>query len=138
MAQTLRPFVYDSPLERPMFKNIRYLIPIFNAVQEHSRLEQALRVLRTQFQEAIKQPMVSEVFRFVGCCLFINCLTLKEKDTLWRYNKLLWIWFLTEPQRMIQAIDEVKKISAKIPALTASNFRPNGGLQRKWIKYTYI
>lgn len=32
---------------------------------------------------------------------------------------------------MILAIDEVKKISAKIPALTASNFRPSDGLQRK-------
>lgn len=77
VAQTLRPFVYDSPLERPMFKNIRYLIPIFNAVQEHLRLEQALRELRTQFQEAIKQPMVCELFRFVGCCLFINCFNSK-------------------------------------------------------------
>lgn len=73
VAQTLRPFVYDSPLERPMFKNIRYLIPIFNAMQEHLRLEQALRELRTQFQEAIKQPMVSELIRFDCSCLFIKC-----------------------------------------------------------------
>lgn len=73
MEATLRPFVYDSPLERPMFKNIRYLCPIFNAMQQQLRFEQALRDLRTLFQETIKQPMVIVIF-VVWLTLLVNLL----------------------------------------------------------------
>ncbi|XP_030387257.1 augmin complex subunit dgt3 [Scaptodrosophila lebanonensis] len=111
LEQTLRPFVYDSPLEQPMFTHVRYLCPIFNATRNQQRFEEMLRHLRLEFQEKIIERM--------------------DKEKLWRYSKLLWIWFLTEPQRVIHAIDEVKKASAKIPALTSSIMRPGGGIQRK-------
>ncbi|EDW65750.2 augmin complex subunit dgt3 [Drosophila virilis] len=111
LEQTLSPFVYNSPLDQPMFEHIQYLCPMFDAAQQQMRFEESLRHLRTQFQEKILERM--------------------DKEKLWRYSKLLWIWFLTEPQRMLHAIDEVKKSSAKIPALTNSILRPGGGLQRK-------
>ncbi|KAH8416448.1 hypothetical protein KR222_004474, partial [Zaprionus bogoriensis] len=111
VEQTLRPFVYDSPLEQPLFTNVRYLCPMFHAAQQQARFEEALRELRTRYREVIMQPM--------------------EQNTLWRYSKLLWIWFLCEPQRMEQAIEEVKKSSAKMSALSSAMFRPGGGLQRK-------
>ncbi|KAH8254788.1 hypothetical protein KR032_012202, partial [Drosophila birchii] len=104
LEQTLRPFVYDSPIKQPMFKNIRYLNRIFNVTQQHSRLEEAVRSLRNDFHEHIVGRM--------------------DRDKLWRYSVLLWIWFLTEPQRVMYAIDEVKKVAAGV-------VRPGGRLQRK-------
>ncbi|TDG44039.1 hypothetical protein AWZ03_009528 [Drosophila navojoa] len=111
LEQLLCPFVYNSPLDQPMLENVRYLYPMFEVRQQQLRFEDSLRQLRTQFQETILERM--------------------DKEKLWRYSKLLWIWFLTDPQRMIHAIDEVKKSSAKIPALTTAMLRPIGGLQRK-------
>ncbi|XP_020802309.1 augmin complex subunit dgt3 [Drosophila serrata] len=104
LEQTLRPFVYDSPIEQPMLENVRYLNRIFNVTQQHSRLEEAVRSLRTDFQEHIVGRM--------------------DRDKLWRYSVLLWIWFLTEPQRVMYAIEEVKKVAAGV-------VRPGGRLQRK-------
>ncbi|XP_017051755.1 augmin complex subunit dgt3 [Drosophila ficusphila] len=104
LEQTLRPFVYDSPIEQPMFENVRYLSAIHNVTQKQSRLDVAVRSLRTDFLE--------------------NVVGRIEKDKLYRYSVLLWIWFLTEPQRMLYAIGEVKKAAAGV-------IRPGGGLQRK-------
>uniref|UniRef100_A0A6P4FKB8 Uncharacterized protein LOC108052417 n=1 Tax=Drosophila rhopaloa TaxID=1041015 RepID=A0A6P4FKB8_DRORH len=104
LGQTLRPFVYDSPIEKPMFENVRYLSAIYNITQQQSHLDEAVRSLRTDFLENVAGRI--------------------ERDKLWRYSVLLWIWFLTEPQRMIYAIDEVKKAAAGV-------IRPGGGLQRK-------
>ncbi|XP_017872391.1 PREDICTED: uncharacterized protein LOC108620040 [Drosophila arizonae] len=111
LAQLLCPFVYNSPLDQPMLENVRYLYPMFDVRQQQLRFDDSLRQLRTEFQETILERM--------------------DKEKLWRYSKLLWIWFLTDPHRMIHAIDEVKKSSAKIPALTTAMLRPIGGLQRK-------
>ncbi|XP_016947105.1 augmin complex subunit dgt3 [Drosophila biarmipes] len=104
LEQTLRPFVYDSPLERPMFENVRYLSAIYNVTQQQKRLDETVRSLRTDFLE--------------------NVVGRIERDKLWRYSVVLWIWFLTEPHRMIHAIDEVKKAAAGV-------IRPGGGLHRK-------
>ncbi|XP_068143883.1 augmin complex subunit dgt3 [Drosophila tropicalis] len=105
VEEILRPFVYDSPLKNhPMFENVVYLCPIFNIQQQEEYLDGKLRKLRTQYNEDMK------------------------KDTLLRYSNILWIWFLTEPQRMLHAIDEVKKAAASTaPSLQ----RTRGGLQRK-------
>ncbi|KAH8290521.1 hypothetical protein KR054_003746 [Drosophila jambulina] len=104
LEQTLRPFVYDSPIEQPMLENVRFLTRIFKVTQQHSRLEEAVRSLRTDFMENIVGRM--------------------DRDKLWRYSMLLWIWFLTEPQRVMYAIEEVKKVAAGV-------VRPGGRLQRK-------
>ncbi|EDX07991.1 augmin complex subunit dgt3 [Drosophila simulans] len=104
LEQTLRPFVYDSPLEQPMFENVRYLSAIYNVTQQQTRLDESGRSLRKDFLE--------------------NVVGRIERDKLYRYSVVLWIWFLTEPQRMMHAIDEVKKAAAAV-------IRPGGGLHRK-------
>ncbi|EDW00518.1 augmin complex subunit dgt3 [Drosophila grimshawi] len=111
VEEKLRPFVYDSPLEQPMFDHTQYLYQMFNVAEQQLSFDKAIRHLRTQFQETITQRM--------------------DNEKLYRYSKLLWIWFLTQPERVIHAIDEVKKCSAKMPALNSSMLRPGGGLQRK-------
>ncbi|KAH8387532.1 hypothetical protein KR093_007690, partial [Drosophila rubida] len=111
LEQSMRPFVYDSPIEQPMFENVELLCSMFEAMRQKQHFEESINHLRTQFKELIIERM--------------------DKEKLWRYSKLLWIWFLTEPQRMLHAIDEVKKCSASVPALTSNLFRPGGGLLRK-------
>ncbi|XP_023305441.2 augmin complex subunit dgt3 [Lucilia cuprina] len=109
LEATLVPFVYDSPVNVPMFENVHYLRPIFNVQNQQQRIEKQLRHLRTQFQENISK-------RF-------------EKDKLWRYSQLLWIWFLTEPRRVLHAIEEAKKAASKVPQLTG--IKALGGIKRK-------
>ncbi|XP_017002061.2 augmin complex subunit dgt3 [Drosophila takahashii] len=104
LEQTLRPFVYDSPLEKPMLENVRYLSAMYNVTQQQSRLDGELRSLRTNFTEKVVGRL--------------------QRDKLWRYSVVLWIWFLTEPQSMMHAIDEVKKAAAGV-------IRPGVGLHRK-------
>ncbi|XP_020716265.1 augmin complex subunit dgt3 isoform X2 [Ceratitis capitata] len=105
----LRPMVFDSPVEAPMFEHVRFLMPIYNAKTNQERIDKALRYLRTQFQENITERI--------------------EKDKLWRYNQLLWIWFLTEPRRMIMAIEETKKAASKVPTIVG--MKSLSGIKRK-------
>ncbi|XP_011181567.2 augmin complex subunit dgt3 [Zeugodacus cucurbitae] len=105
----LRPMVYDSPVEAPMFEHVRFLMPIYNAKTNQERIDKTLRYLRTQFQENIAERL--------------------EKDKLWRYSQLLWIWFLTEPRRMIMAIEEAKKAASKVP--TIAGMKSLSGIKRK-------
>jgi len=104
-----------------MFENVRYLSAIYNVTQQQNRLDEAVRSLRTDFLENVVGRIVSQHFSNVIEYLFR---TFQEKDKLWRYSVVLWIWFLTEPHRMMHAIDEVKKAAAGV-------IRPGGGLQRK-------
>lgn len=59
----LRPMVYDSPVEAPMFEHVRFLVPIYNAKTNQERIDRTLRYLRTQFQENIAERLV----RFSRC-----------------------------------------------------------------------
>ncbi|KAM8718732.1 hypothetical protein ACLKA7_001445 [Drosophila subpalustris] len=86
LEQKLRPFVFDSPLEQPMFENVQYLCTMFKILQQQQCFEELLRSLRTQFSELIMERM--------------------DKEKLWRFSKLLWIWFLTEPQPPAKVIAE--------------------------------
>ncbi|XP_067632452.1 augmin complex subunit dgt3 [Eurosta solidaginis] len=109
IERLLSPMVYDSPVEAPMFEHVRFLMPIYNAKTNQDRIEKALRYLRTQFQENITERL--------------------ERDKLWRYSQLLWIWFLTEPRRMIMAIEEAKKAASKIP--NTAGIKSLSGIKRK-------
>jgi len=114
-----------------MFENVRYLSAIYNVTQQQNRLDEAVRSLRTDFLENVVGRIVSQLFsKVIESCratfeiYFYLFRTFQEKDKLWRYSVVLWIWFLTEPHRMMHAIDEVKKAAAGV-------IRPGGGLQRK-------
>ncbi|XP_054738284.1 augmin complex subunit dgt3 [Anastrepha obliqua] len=109
IERLLRPLVYDSPVEAPMFEHVRFLMPIYNAKSTQERIEKTLRYLRTQFQENITERI--------------------EKDKLWRYSQLLWVWFLTEPRRMIMAIEEAKKAASRVP--TIAGMKSLSGIKRK-------
>lgn len=65
MEAILRPLVYDSPVNTPMFENVDYLRPIFNAKNQQQRIEKHLRQLRTQFRENISERLVSLRFNVV-------------------------------------------------------------------------
>ncbi|XP_075168643.1 dim gamma-tubulin 3 isoform X2 [Haematobia irritans] len=105
----LHPFVYDSPVMAPMFENVHYLKPIFNVKTQQHRVDKLLRQLRTEFHENVTERL--------------------EKDKLWRYSQLLWIWFLTEPRRVLHAIEEAKKAASKVPQMTG--IKTLGGIKRK-------
>lgn len=55
----LHPFVYDSPVNVPMFESVHYLRPIFNVQTHQQRIEKHLRRLRTQFRENVSERLVS-------------------------------------------------------------------------------
>lgn len=59
LESILHPFVYDSPVNVPMFENVHYLRPIFNVQNQQQRIEKLLRRLRTQFREDISERLVS-------------------------------------------------------------------------------
>uniref|UniRef100_A0A1B0BZF0 HAUS augmin-like complex subunit 3 N-terminal domain-containing protein n=1 Tax=Glossina palpalis gambiensis TaxID=67801 RepID=A0A1B0BZF0_9MUSC len=103
----LRSFVYDGPVDTPMFENVSYLKPIFNANMKKELIDKQLRQMRTQFHENVIERM--------------------EKDKLWRYRQLLWMWFLRDPSRVLRVIEEIKKMAAKAPQI----LKTLGGIKRK-------
>lgn len=105
----LRPYVYDSPVKLPMFEQIDLLKPIFSAKINKTEFENDFRNLRSQFQENIHERM--------------------NNDVLWHNGQLLWIWFLTEPQKLLDAIADVRKAASKVPVMTG--VKSLGGIKRK-------
>uniref|UniRef100_A0A1B0G2E8 HAUS augmin-like complex subunit 3 N-terminal domain-containing protein n=1 Tax=Glossina morsitans morsitans TaxID=37546 RepID=A0A1B0G2E8_GLOMM len=103
----LHSFVYDGPVDTPMFENVSYLKPIFNANMKKELIDKQLRRMRTQFHENVTERM--------------------EKDKLWRYRQLLWMWFLRDPSRVLRVIEEIKRIASKVPQIS----KTLGGIKRK-------
>lgn len=64
LEQTLRPFVYDSPLEQPMFENVRYFSAIYNVTQQQTRLDESGRSLRKDFLENVVGRIVSILINY--------------------------------------------------------------------------
>lgn len=74
----LRPFVYDSPVNAPMFENVHYLRPIFNVKTQQHRIDKHLRQLRTEFHENVTERLVSPIENAI-CIAFkysLKCLIL--------------------------------------------------------------
>ncbi|XP_055919757.1 augmin complex subunit dgt3 [Eupeodes corollae] len=105
----LKPYVYDSPVKLPMFEQINLLKPIFNAKMNKNHFEMDFRHLRSQFQENIHEKM--------------------NNDILWHNGQLLWIWFLTEPKKLLDAVAEIRKAASKVPVMTG--VKSLGGIKRK-------
>lgn len=83
LESLLRPMVYDSPVEAPMFEHLRFLMPIYNAKTNQERIDRTLRYLRTQFQENIAERLVRFPRYFTNLYIltaFISFL-LKRKKT---------------------------------------------------------
>lgn len=42
---------------------------------------------------------------------------MKKTNKFWSYSQLLWMWYLIEPNRVVQAIEEIKREASKMPQM---------------------
>ncbi|CAD7076673.1 unnamed protein product [Hermetia illucens] len=99
-------YVFDGPIDGPMFENVKFLEPIYEARRTKEDIEKMIRRIRCDIQANITDKMHS--------------------DRFWRFQQVLWIWFLTEPKKVIQAIEEARKAASKI-----SSVKMLAGIKRK-------
>uniref|UniRef100_A0AAG5DSV7 HAUS augmin-like complex subunit 3 N-terminal domain-containing protein n=1 Tax=Anopheles atroparvus TaxID=41427 RepID=A0AAG5DSV7_ANOAO len=84
----LARFVFDGPLNYPQFYDQEYLERVQKLCYTLSQLDRGSRNLRKDFVQNIEHP--------------------KQNQKFWFFNQRLWIWFLTEPKKVMVAIKEVQ------------------------------
>lgn len=89
---TLLSFIDDGPLNRPQAKDSKFQRELheFSVVQE--KFENSLSRLKLDYKTEVRDKM--------------------NNDKMWRNNQLLWVWFLTEPKKVMSAIKDIKAKSS--------------------------
>lgn len=89
----LEKYVCNGPTSRPVLNNPKLFEPIQNARVDLDKINETILSLREQFKQNILGPMTN--------------------DNFYCFLQLLWIWFLTEPKKVISAINNIKKAASK-------------------------
>uniref|UniRef100_A0A182NAJ6 HAUS augmin-like complex subunit 3 N-terminal domain-containing protein n=1 Tax=Anopheles dirus TaxID=7168 RepID=A0A182NAJ6_9DIPT len=89
----LSRFVFDGPLNYPQFYDQEYLERVQKLGFALNQLERDFQNVRKDFVQNIEEP--------------------KRDKKFWLYNQRLWIWFLTEPKKVLIAIKEIKAEASK-------------------------
>uniref|UniRef100_A0A182Q5I3 HAUS augmin-like complex subunit 3 N-terminal domain-containing protein n=1 Tax=Anopheles farauti TaxID=69004 RepID=A0A182Q5I3_9DIPT len=89
----LSRFVFDGPLNYPQFYDQEFLERVQKLSFALNQLERDFQNLRKDFRQNIEAP--------------------KRDQKFWLYNQRLWIWFLTEPKKVLIAIKEIKAEESK-------------------------
>ncbi|XP_065092823.1 augmin complex subunit dgt3 [Ochlerotatus camptorhynchus] len=91
----LRKYVFDGPVNKPQFFDQLYQERMQRLSFEMEQIEKELKTLKTDYQQNINEP---------------------KNNKFWRYNRNLWVWFLTEPKKVAVAIKEVTAAASKMAA----------------------
>ncbi|XP_055548489.1 augmin complex subunit dgt3 [Wyeomyia smithii] len=92
----LLKYVYDGPVNGPQFFDQQYQERIQRLDFDMKQIENALKTLKTDYQQNINEP--------------------KNNEKFWRYRQNLWVWFLTEPKKVAIAIKEVTAAATQMAA----------------------
>ncbi|XP_052867876.1 augmin complex subunit dgt3 [Anopheles cruzii] len=104
--QMLQRFVFDGPLSCPQFYDQEYLERVQALSYFMGQLERDCRNLRKDFVQNIEEPKQSKKFEL--------------------YKRRLWIWFLTEPKKVVIAIKEITAEASK-----SASYKGISGIKRK-------
>uniref|UniRef100_A0A336M705 CSON005466 protein n=1 Tax=Culicoides sonorensis TaxID=179676 RepID=A0A336M705_CULSO len=104
IEKIMKTFVYGGVTSKPILHNPKNLKNILKLTANNEEIGE-------QYDE-IKKSLKEYDSIFV-------------QDKFFRYTNVLWIWFLTEPNKVLQAIQEVKKASDKAPAHLSGLRRQN-------------
>ncbi|XP_055381278.1 augmin complex subunit dgt3 [Condylostylus longicornis] len=89
----LSKYIFDGPTNRPMLENVSLLKKIFKSKNFQNIFQMSLRKLRSEFHDNI---------------------SLMNSDRFLKNARLLWIWFLTEPKKVIDALEEIRKAAQNV------------------------
>lgn len=88
----LREFVYNGPTNRPRLHDTKLLMQIFDKEQKKIQIEKAYDEAKLSYKQKIIEP---------------------SNDRFIRMERNLWIYFLTEPKKVLECIKEVQKKAAE-------------------------
>lgn len=86
-------YINDGPLIRIILCDPKISSQLFTASERKSVLDSNIRELKQDIRKNISEPM--------------------HGDKLFFYKYKLWVWFLSEPNKLVHAIKEVKDAAAK-------------------------
>lgn len=88
----LREFIFNGPTNQPSLYDTKFLMQIYDREQKKIEMEKAFESVRSNYKKNIVEPW--------------------ESDRYFRMEKNLWIYFLTEPKKVLDCIQEVQKKAA--------------------------
>lgn len=89
----LREFIFSGPTNRPKLYDTKFAVEIYDRKQQTKEMEEAYNILKANYKKNINFP--------------------SQNDKYFRMEKNLWIYFLTEPKKVLECIEQVKKKAAE-------------------------
>lgn len=90
---SLKSFVFDGPTNQPQLIDSHYSIIIHETFMKIKFLQSLYSKFKNNYQRKVIDPM--------------------NNNNFFRYKNLLWIWFLTEPNKILHAIKDIQSAAFK-------------------------
>ena len=92
-SSILRDLIFCGPTNKPRLYDPKFIVPLFAKQSEKKEYDKIFQELKYNFQTKIIQPYTNDKF--------------------YRMKELLYIWFCSEPKKVLLAIKEVQKKAAE-------------------------
>ena len=92
-SSILRDLIFCGPTNKPRLYDPKFIVPLYEKQSKKKEFEKIFQELKYNFQTKIIQPY--------------------SNDKFYRMKELLYIWFCSEPKKVLLAIKEVQKKAAE-------------------------
>ena len=99
-SEMLRDFIFRGPTNRPCLYDSKFSFKINEIEQQQKEMLREHELVKSNYRKNIVEPY--------------------ENDRFFKMEKNLWIYFLTEPKKLLECIKEVQK---KAAILGSSSFK---------------
>jgi hypothetical protein len=89
----LDEFVFSGPTNKPQLYDSKFIVPIYEKQQKLKEIVQESRTIRKNFEKNVFDKF--------------------SRDKFHKMKELLFIWFCSEPKKVLQAIKEVQAKAAE-------------------------
>jgi hypothetical protein len=112
-------------VNKPQFCDPKFLHRIFEANKNNDLLLKNMKKIKDGYKKNVQVSFV--IYFQIGWKKYFFLHT-QEKDRYYRSQNMLWIWFLTEPKKVLVAIKEVTQAAANTQSAAFKNI---SGIIRK-------
>lgn len=123
IEKVLEKFVYGGTTSKPQLSDPRFTKKIMKICAEKKDIQQKYTEMKTICKENEDCLVSSWNKSLILKSYSITSLYFQAQDKYYRYSQVLWIWFLTEPVKVLQAIKEVTKEALKGSPIHLSGIR---------------
>lgn len=92
-SEFLRDFIFNGPTNRPSLYDTKFAVKIFEREQRTKEVDKMFKHKKSDYKKFVIEPW--------------------QTDKFYKMEQNLWIYFLTEKEKVLECIEQVKKKAAE-------------------------